>query len=109
VSASLGRAFGDPSNLGLCCTEIYALLKETQRFCTVWVRVGHTALLFRREAIPFPVPLPAKSLGPSVVQFLSVITPVYNEENNVPLLVDQLFEVLAKCPSENILNPLSHL
>src|SRR6516165_8007515 len=53
-----------------------------------------TALLFRREAAPFPVPLLAKSLGPNEVQFLSVVTPVYNEENNVPLLVDQLFEVL---------------
>jgi glycosyltransferase involved in cell wall biosynthesis len=56
-----------------------------------------TALLFQREASPFfSVPLPAKSLVPGEVQFLSVITPVYNEENNVPLLVDQLFEVLER-------------
>jgi hypothetical protein len=53
-------------------------------------------LLLPRDASQFSVPSPLNSPAADTVQFLSVITPVYDEEKNIPLLVDQLFEVPTK-------------
>src|SRR2546427_6620095 len=54
-----------------------------------------TALLSRREVSQFSAPLPVGTLTSGEPVFVSVIIPVYNEEKNIPLLMDQLFEVLA--------------
>jgi hypothetical protein len=52
-----------------------------------------TAVPFKRQAAGFSVSSALKS-PPGKAQFLSVITPVYNEEQNIELLIDHLFEVL---------------
>jgi glycosyltransferase involved in cell wall biosynthesis len=54
-----------------------------------------TALLSRREVSQFSAPLPVGTLTSGEPAFVSVIIPVYNEEKNIPLLMDQLFAVLA--------------
>jgi dolichol-phosphate mannosyltransferase len=53
-----------------------------------------TAVPFERHAAQFSVPSSAKLPAPDKAQLLSVITPVYNEEQNIALLIDRLFDVL---------------
>jgi glycosyltransferase involved in cell wall biosynthesis len=56
-----------------------------------------TAQLMRREGFRFAATSVADGAANHVeAVHLSVITPIFNEEKNIPILLDQLFEVLAK-------------
>ena len=43
-----------------------------------------------------PASMPSVAETHTEVAYLSVITPILNEEKNIPILLDQLFEVLGR-------------
>jgi glycosyltransferase involved in cell wall biosynthesis len=90
----IGAVLTRRSNLGLCWSEICA--SPRPRFRTILGQLDMTALRSEREASQVSVPSPLNRPAADEPQFLSVITPIYDEEKNIPLLIEQLFEVLTK-------------